>query len=215
MSKQSLAKKMEAARLLIFNSTDPEVAALLDTYGIDEPYLHERMTLYNTTAELVEKQIREYQESDLAYDKFYVAKDEAQATVARTVKLVRVLARNDADLQNRLNLNTAFPDGIAEWIKHAFNFYTLLRAETVFLITLSRFKFTSERLEEEKEMIKNLELLRQQVTVENGEAQEATRERNEKLEQLDDYCIELKTIARLALESKPQLLEKLGIMVRN
>ncbi|RED92190.1 hypothetical protein [Marinoscillum furvescens] len=215
MPNQSLAEKMEAARLLIFNSTDPEVAPLLDAYGIDEPYLLERMTLYNTTAELIQKQIQEYRESDLAYDEFYVAKDEVQEAVARTVKLVRVLSRNDADLQNRLNLHTAFPDSIADWIEHTITFYTLLQGETEFVTTLNRFKLTTEKIQQEKDMVHNLKQLREKVTVENGQAQEATRERNEKLDQLDDYCTELKVIARLALESKPQLLEKLGVMVRN
>lgn len=50
---------------------------------------------------------------------------------------------------------------------------------------------------------------------EKGEAQEATRARNEKLEALDDYCTELKAIARMALEEQPQLMEKLGVLVRS
>lgn len=50
---------------------------------------------------------------------------------------------------------------------------------------------------------------------EKGEAQEATRARNEKLEELDDYCSELKAISRMALDAQPQLLEKLGILVRS
>jgi hypothetical protein len=48
-----------------------------------------------------------------------------------------------------------------------------------------------------------------------GQAQEATRLRNEKLDELNDYTTELKAIAELALEGQPQLLEKLGIVVRS
>lgn len=35
--------------------------------------------------------------------------------------------------------------------------------------------------------------------------------RNEKLDELDDYCTELKAVAEIALEEKPQLLEKFDI----
>ncbi len=50
---------------------------------------------------------------------------------------------------------------------------------------------------------------------EKGEAQEATRLRNEKLDALDDYCTDLQTLAEIALEEQPQLMEKLGILVRS
>lgn len=50
---------------------------------------------------------------------------------------------------------------------------------------------------------------------EKGQAQEATRLRNVKMEELEDYCYELKTIAALELEDQSQLLEMLGILVRS
>lgn len=51
--------------------------------------------------------------------------------------------------------------------------------------------------------------------LEEGESQEATRQRNLKSEELEDCCIELRSIAAIALEDKPQLLEKLGILRRS
>ena len=39
------------------------------------------------------------------------------------------------------------------------------------------------------------------------------RLKNEKLDELDDYCTKLKAIAEVALEKKPQPLEQLGIVV--
>lgn len=49
---------------------------------------------------------------------------------------------------------------------------------------------------------------------EKGQSQVATRLRNQKMEELEDYCYELKTIATIALEDKSQLLEVLGVLVR-
>ena len=73
--------------------------------------------------------------------------------------------------------------------------------------------YVSKSWNAEKTAIDNLKQLRNQAVVEKGQAQEATRLRNEKLDELDDYCTELKVVAEIALEEQPQLLEKLGIVV--
>ena len=80
---------------------------------------------------------------------------------------------------------------------------------------MESFKVTVEQLNAEKTAIENLKQLRNEVTIEKGQAQEATRLRNEKLDELDNYAIELKAVAEIALEKQPQLLEKLGIVVRS
>ena len=54
----------------------------------------------------------------------------------------------------------------------------------------------------------------EQCFVEKGQSQEATRLRNAKMEELEDYCYELKTLATIALEDQSQLLKELGILVR-
>ena len=72
-----------------------------------------------------------------------------------------------------------------------------------------------ERLNHEKQELVELRQLRSKALVEKGQAQEATRLRNQKLEELEDYCRLLKTLAALALQDRPQLMESLGILVRS
>lgn len=215
MARKTLTEKLESARLLIFNSKDPEVAPLLDAMGIDTAYIDQGEALYNETTQLVDNQKKEYQEQSLAYDKFYLEKDDAEADYNRTLKLVKVLSRNDKDLQNRLGLQAGRVYAIEEWIESAVDFYNRLLNEADFLTKLGNFKVTTDQLNAEKAAIENLKQLRNEATAEKGQAQEATRLRNEKLDELDDYTTELKAIAELALEGQPQLLEKLGIVVRS
>lgn len=212
---KSLSDKMQNFRTLIFNSKDPEIATKLEEEGIDADYLAVGEALYTETEELVEKQKKEYQESDAAYDNFYLAKDEAKTKFKKTFKVVDVTSRKDENLRNRLKLSVAIPYAIEAWISYTANFYNALLNETDFVTKISKFKITTDRLNAEKAAIEELKSLRDAAKKEEGEAQEATRARNAKLEELDDYCDELKVFAELALEDEPQLLEKLGIFVRS
>ena len=211
----TLTGKLESARLLIFNSRDPQVAPLLETLGIDAAYINKGKALYNEATQLVDDQKKEYQEQSLAYDKFYLEKDDVEADFNRTLKLVRVLSRNDKDLQNRLGLENGRVRAIESWIENSIDFYNRLLNEPGLVTKLASFKVTVEQLNAEKTAIENLRQLRNEVTLEKGQAQEATRSRNEKLSELEDYAIELKAVAEIALEKQPQLLEKLGILVRS
>ena len=74
MARKTLTEKLESARLLIFNSRDSQVAPLLETLGIDAAYIDKGEALYNEATRLVNDQKKEYQEQDLAYDKFYLEK---------------------------------------------------------------------------------------------------------------------------------------------
>ncbi len=215
MAKKSLTEKLETYRLLIFNSSDTQVALLLDIMGINNAYINQGEALYNETTKLVDEQKKEYQEQSLAFDNFYVEKDEAAANFNRTFKLVKVFSRNNKDLQDRLKVNVEKPYAIEEWIESAIDFYNRLQIEAEFLTSIKKFKITTARLNTEKQAIIDLKQLRNKAILEKGEAQEATRLRNEKLDELADYCIELKAIAEIALESQPQLLEKLGMLVRS
>ncbi|MBV6644029.1 MAG: hypothetical protein KI790_01190 [Cyclobacteriaceae bacterium] len=215
MARKTLTEKLESARLLIFNSKDPDVAPPLDVMGIDTPYIDRGETLYNEAMQLVDDQKKEYQEQSLAYDKFYLEKDDAEADFNRTLKLVKVLSRKDKDLQNRLGLQNGRVNAIASWIDNAVDFYNRLLNESDFVAKLGNFKVTRRQLNAEKVAIEDLRQLRNEATAEKGQAQEATRLRNEKLDELDDYTTELKAIAEIALEGRSQLLEKLGIVVRS
>jgi len=214
MGRKTLAEKFKEQRLLIFNSSKPEILPLLESYGINTEYLAGGETLYNDVQSLTETQQREQQEESQAYDTFYESKEECETKLRKTQKIVKMASRSDSNLQNRLKIGATKQRKIEEWIKQSIEFYDLVLNEKDFLASISKFGLTAEKLTEEKNQIEALKGLRNQAMSEKGQAQEATRLRNEKMEELDDYCYELKTLATIALEDSPQLLEELGMVIR-
>lgn len=187
---------------------------MLIPYGFNEEEVNAGKLLYDETEVLFEKQKKEYQEQEHAYDNYTVSKDAAEKMFNKTLKLVKLDSRKDPDLQDRLKLTTGIAKAIEKWIDSATALYTRLENEPEFVAKLAKRGITPQSLASEKEEIKTLKKLRDINTAEKGQAQEATRLRNEKMDLLQDFCLELREIATIAVDNKSQLLEKLGIIVR-
>jgi len=214
MARKTFAELLEQRRVLIFNSSKPEIATLLQSYGIDSTHLENGVNLYNSVITATENQRREQQEQGLAYDNLYVSKNDFATRYKKTFKIAKMASRTDANLQDRLKVNAPVERAIESWILQAIDFYNRLNNEPDFITVLNKYGITSETISQEKQIADNLRLLRNEAMSEKGQAQEATRVRDVELEKLDDYCYELKTIAKIALENQPQLLEELGVLVR-
>lgn len=215
MTRKTIAQSLEEKRVLIFNSNRSEVAPQLASLGADSEFISKGELLYNEVITLGESQKKEQQEESLAYDRLHELKAECKATARKNYKLIKLASRADKNLQDRLKINAAKETTFEEWIKQTLDFINLVLNEPDLLTSIVRFNITTETLNQDKSDLELLKTLRNTALAEKGQAQEATRLRNEKMDELDDYCYELKTIALFALEGQPQLLEMLGITVRS
>lgn len=110
-------------------------------------------------------------------------------------------------MQDRLKLKTGRANAVEKWIEKAIQLYVLLKNEPEFLEKLSQRKLTAEVLSDDKSQFEDLKIMKNEATAIKGNAQESTRIKNEKLEELEDYCTELKAMAEIAIDGKSQLLE--------
>lgn len=188
---------------------------LLEAQGVDSANLDRGAALYHETIQLIEQQKKKYQKQNLAYDRFNIEKEKAKASFKRTLKLVKVLAGNDSDLQDRLNLYSGPVFAIEPWIDHSISFYNRLLNEVDLLTKLEQFKINTDRIKAEQKAIKNLRRLRDEAIAAKEKAQEAKWIKNKKLDELEQYSKVLKIVAKIALEKQSQLLEKLGLLVRS
>ncbi len=96
------------------------------------------------------------------------------------------------------------------WLQQAIPFYDNLLKQADLIAAIETFGYTQAKLEVEQKLIKAVFDANQLQETEKGDAQEATENRDAKLDALDDWMVDFKEIAEAALEDNPQRLEKLG-----
>lgn len=214
MAYKKISKKLEDCRILMYNSRNPEIAESLAIFGITSEHLDIGVAKYKGVVESFSINVKEHQDKELAYDIYIESRDNTFAMFNQTITIVRMVIRRDKDLQDRLHLSSIQnKTPIEEWINNAVWFFDVLLGETELLQKINSFNITEENIINQKEQVAGLRTLRNTAFTEKGEAEEARRVRDEKLTDLEEYCYELKTIAKIALKGKPQLLEELGIKV--
>ena len=103
---------------------------------------------------------------------------------------------------------------ISGWLKQTSGFYRALLDNEEWKSVLAGFGQTEDTLNAQLAAIEAVAAASEMVKKEKGDAQNATQERDVKIEGLLDWVSDYEVIARIALTDKPQLLEKLGIVVK-
>ena len=105
---------------------------------------------------------------------------------------------------------------IHTFLAQAINFYTNAMEKQHILDRIVKFDLTRERLQEELDEVKALQDLHKQHTNLMGDNQRLMVERDKKQAKMRRYMKQLKTVLFMLFEEEnPQILERLGIFVRN
>ena len=210
--KQSIEERLLAAQVAIDNAlSDADIQTYMAEFGYDAQRIGEGKTLYDTTQQLQQKQTAEYGDQFAATDALETARDQANADYMRFVKVARVALKSDRDAFQKLDLDGKRKVSLSGWLAQAKQFYLNALADAGVQTKLADFGITQTKLDAGKALVDAAEAANAVQEKEKGEAQQATLERDQALDNLDGWMSDFTAIARVALEEKPQLLEKLGI----
>ncbi len=193
---------------------NPEIQDLLSAVGYRPDRMTEASEAITSVKALIAKQKREYGEKYAATDALEKIRDKANNSYIRSLKIARILITDPAASAS-LQLHGERKKSISGWLQQASLFYANLFSNPDWLITLASAGITTIHLEAQQAQVVEVEKALQKQKKETGEAQAATAERDDAVDELFDWMHDYYSFAHIALEDHPQWLEKLGILDRN
>ncbi len=212
----TFAEKLLSAQVTIDNAiADVEIKTLLADYGYDDVRLAAGKTLLDTTNQLQQIQQKEYGDQFEATNALNAVWSSAKSDYMRFIKISRIALRGELAISQKLYLNGSRKESLSGWIAQAKQFYLNALLDSTVITKLSYYGITEAKLEAGKALLEETEAKNASQEKEKGEAQQSTKERDKVADNLFEWLADLIVIARIALEEKPQLLEKLGIYVES
>lgn len=195
--------------------TDDEVKGFLSVFGYDDAALNAGKALLDEASQLNLQQLKEYGDQYTATQEFNAKWGTAKADYTRLTKIARVAVKNDAAAYQKLGLSGPRRQSFSGLSAQMDPFYTNALADPSILAALGHFGITAEKLNTGKANYDAAKAASVTQQNEKGEAQQATLVRDQAVDALEDWLSDFIAIARIALEEKPQLSEKLGISIRS
>lgn len=209
--KRSIDERLLAAQVAIDNALgDADVLAALNVFGYDEARLNAGKALYEEAVALVNQQKVEYGDQFEATAAVRAAWEEADAAYMRTLKVARVALKGNQKARAAMMLAGTRKQSLSGWLEQATAFYTNLVGDADLMAAMANFGYDQAKLEAEGTLIQAVVDANLAQEKEKGEAQDATKQRDAKLDEMDEWMSDFKAIAQVALEENPQWLEKLG-----
>jgi len=195
--------------------TDDEVKGFLSVFGYDDTVLNAGKALLDEAGRLNQQQLKEYGDQYSATQEFTAKWETAKSDYTRFTKIARVAVKNDPAAYQKLGLSGTRRQSFSGLSAQMDQFYTNALADPAILSALGRFGVTQDKLSSGKQNSDAAKAASVAQQNEKGEAQQATLARDKAVDALEDWLSDFTAIARIALEEKPQLLEKLGILERS
>lgn len=207
---------LERYRVALENvEAQSEIATIMAEFGYDSAMIEEGKQLFTKTIKAYDLNVKEDDETSQAYSDFVEKREQLEDIYSLHRKKAKVVFRKDLEIMKRLELDGAMPRVYVKWLETVKKFYTEMLADTTLQEKIARLKVTVEDLNTANTLVNELEAARSEYLREKGESQDATTEKDTVFSELDDWMIEFYAVARIALEDNIQLLEALGVIVRN
>lgn len=214
-SDMTIEKILYEAGLRINNSmTDNQVSDAVSPMGYNSEKFAEAVALLRQSVTLFEDQKKEYGEQSEAQFRYETERKQAHANYMNSLQIARIAFKKDVKAITTLELTGRRASTISGWLKQTQGFYRAILANAGWKAAMAVYGQTEEVLNAQLSAVEAVAAAAVLVQKEKGDAQNATQKRDGKIEELVEWVNDYEVIARIALADKPQLLEKLGIVIK-
>ncbi|MGE5582545.1 MAG: hypothetical protein ACM3X9_08385 [Bacillota bacterium] len=215
VSKNRIDEFLLSAQVMIENAlSDSGVKTALAGYGFTENKIMDIKKLYEEVAALHNAQKKEYGEQVAATSELNEIWEQADRRYMKTLKIARVSFKDNVKAYKAMILYGDRKQSLSGWLEQAKALYSNILNDPGMLAVIGEYGYTPEKLKEEEALIDQVTAKHLEQKKEIGEAQEATQNRDKKLDELAMRISGLRAVAKVALDENPQMLEKLGILAR-
>jgi len=216
MAYQTIDEFFTSAQVAINNArANTEIEERLAAYGYTAEKIQVGKDLYDRAQAATQERQREYGDQIAATAALKEAWAQAKNTYNPLRQVARVAFKDDPGMITRLAISGRRKQSLSGWIEQANTFYNNAIGDAEVLNRLSNFGITQEKLVAGKAQVDALLSLNSAQEQEKGEAQQATKTRDEAIDALSDWLDDFLDIAEVALADRPQLLEALGVLARS
>ncbi|MBI9033147.1 MAG: hypothetical protein JEZ03_01620 [Bacteroidales bacterium] len=213
---RTYADIMAQIHTAFWNAEDPLILNKLIPIGITMDWINAGKLLYAEVTNLNQTQNKEYADVDQANADYNELRLQMEKSIKRLVKIVKHKFEEDIQIISNLNLNKPFPRRRNDFYEFSVLLIENILANESIITAITPYGYSNEFLTGMQTDLMNQKTLQDNRDKEQGEAQQATKDRDAKLDQLREMYEELIIQAKLVFEyENPQYLEKLGILVRS
>ncbi|ATA90392.1 hypothetical protein [Capnocytophaga stomatis] len=192
-----------------------EIAQEMAEYGYGETEIAQGKALYDKAIELHQANLKETKEETESYADFDKKFNSVLSVFMKDRKKGKIVFKDQEANLRTLRLKALPSKSIASLMEEMKNFYNVLDQDEALRQAISRLKVDESHIKSQLEGIVQAEKAYAAYQNEKGEAQQATKNKDAAFSELEKWVRELYSVAKIALEDKPQLLESIAKSVRS
>lgn len=214
--KNTIAKQLNSAQVAINNAmSEVEIFGILNGFGYDTHRLNEGKSLYETARQAVNTHAARFGAQQDSTAKLNEGFQTAVTAYQSLAKVCRAIWLKDKDKLVELGITGKMPVSIAAFLRAAYVLFDNAMVGGEAADQLSSYGYTNAKLATERAKIAALDSLNQAQEAAKGAAQDSSRAQDAALKALKEWMARFVKIARVALQGRRELLEKLGILARS
>lgn len=213
-SRNSISEQLNFANVALNNSiNDPEILNLVSNFGYTKEKLEEGLNLYKAAVDIVNTRTRLAGAQYQATEELKVKEKLAREAYQNLAKVARAVFKQDQARLAQLGIVGEMPKKIAEFIARGYTVFDNALSIDEIKTALSHFGYDEAKLTEERQKIVDFDLANQRQEAAKGEVQQASKNQEKALKEMNEWVAQYIKIARVALKDKKQLMEKIGVRV--
>lgn len=207
---------LEQYRVAFENVTEQsEIATVMAEFGYDAETITAGKQKYDHCRSVYDLNQLEDQETNEAYALFDEKRDQLMEEYKLHRKKAKIVFRKEAGIMAKLQIDGQTPRSYLKLMESMKVFYQVLLSDESLQSAVAELNMGIDQLTATNNLIAEVEAARVEYLREEGESQDATKQKDAAFAEIDDWMHDFYAVARIALDEHPQLLEALGILVRS